>query len=190
MATSHLLFHYMKQWLCRVPQALGKGFAECNTRQTAHGIYSAGKRLFAECFLLGTRQILCRELKPTLGGKKVTRQRGDGHDAFAECPRPDTRQTCHVCRVSNPGHSANLPSLPSVKSRALDKPVIFVECQILDIRQILAQNVQLLTSLPSVTVQTLGKEAILVLECIDFGHVSSLPSVFTLALGKMPLCRV
>ena len=64
--------HYRKQWLCRVPQALGKahktldkGFAECNTRQTAHGIYSAGKHLFAECFLSGTR-----ELKPTLGEKK------------------------------------------------------------------------------------------------------------------------
>ena len=43
-------------------------------------------------------------------------------------------------------------------------------------------------ALSSVTAQTLGKEAILVLECTDFGHVSSLPSVFTLALGKMPLC--
>ena len=69
--------HYRKQWLCCVPQALDKaqktldkGFAEYNTRQTAHDIYSAGKRLFAECFLSGTRQILCQELKPTLGEKK------------------------------------------------------------------------------------------------------------------------
>jgi len=69
--------HYRKQSLCRVPQALGKaqktlskGFAKRNTRQTAHGIYSAGKRLFAECFLSGNRQRLCRELKPTLGEKK------------------------------------------------------------------------------------------------------------------------
>ena len=42
----------------------------------------------------------------------------------------------------------------------------------------------MLASLPSVTAQTLGKEAILVPECIDFGHVSALPSIFTLALGK------
>ena len=35
-----------------MPQALGKGFAECNTRQTAHGIYSVGKQLFAECFFI------------------------------------------------------------------------------------------------------------------------------------------
>jgi len=69
--------HYRKQWLCRVPQALGKAqktlvkdFAECNTRQTAHDIYSVGKRLFAECFISGTGQRLCRELKPTLGKKK------------------------------------------------------------------------------------------------------------------------
>ena len=83
-----------------------------------------------------------------------------------------------------------MPSFPSVKSGALGKPAFFAECQILDTRQRLAQNVQMLASLPSVTAQTLGKEAILVPECIDFGHVSSLLSVFTLALGKMPLCRV
>ena len=43
-----------KQWVCRVPQALGKDkntlgkrFVECNTRQIAHDIYSVGERLFA-----------------------------------------------------------------------------------------------------------------------------------------------
>ena len=92
--------------------------------------------------------------------------------------------------MPTPGHSANLAGLPSVKSQALGKPAFFAECQIPDTRQRLAQNVQMLASLPSVTAQTLGKEAILVLECTDFGHVFSLPSVFTLALGKMPLCRV
>ena len=122
--------------------------------------------------------------------KKVTRRRRDGHCAFVECSGPDTRQTCHLCRVSNLGHSANLSSLPSVKSRALGKPSIFVECQILNTRQRLAQNVQMLASLPSVTAQTLDKVAILVPKCTDFDHVSSLPSVFTLALGKIPLCRV
>ena len=122
--------------------------------------------------------------------KKVTRRRRDGHGAFAECPRPNTRQTYLLCRVSNPGHSANVPSLPSVKSQALGKPAFFAECQILDTRQRLAQNIQMFASLPSVTVQTLGKEAILVPECTEICHVSALPSVFTLALGKRPLCRV
>ena len=81
-----------------------------------------------------------------------------------------------------------MPYLPSVKLRALGKPAIFVECQ--DTRQRLAQNVQMLAYLLSVTAQTLGKKAILVPECTDFGHVSSLSSVFTVALGKMSLCRV
>ena len=44
-------------------------FAECNTRQTAHGIYSVGKQLFAECFLLRTQQIVCRVSNLTLGKK-------------------------------------------------------------------------------------------------------------------------
>ena len=96
-----------------------------------------------------------------LGEKKVTRRRKDGPGAFAECPGPDTR-----------------------------KPEFFAECQILDTQQRLVQNVQMLASLPSVTAQTRVKEAILVPECTDFGHVSYLPSVFTLALGKKPLCRV
>ena len=74
-----------------------------------------------------------------------------------------------------------MPSLPSVKSRALSKPAFFAECQILDTRQRRAQNVQMLASLPSVTAQTLGKEAILVPERTEFYHVSALPSV---TLGK------
>ena len=85
-------------------------------------------------------------------------------------------------------HSAKLAGLPSVKSRALGKPAFFAECQILDTRQRLAQNVQMLASLPSVTAQTFGKEVILVPECTEICHVSVLPIVFTLALGKRPLC--
>ena len=54
-----------------MPQALGKGFAECNTRQKAHCIYSVGKQLFAECFLSRTRQIVCRVSNLTLSKKKV-----------------------------------------------------------------------------------------------------------------------
>ena len=75
--------------------------------------------------------------------KKVTRRSGDGHGAFVECPGPDTRQTCHLCRVSNPGHSANLNSLPSVKYWTLGKDGPrtykcwhFAECHSADTRQI------------------------------------------------------
>jgi hypothetical protein len=59
--------HYWNLLLCRVPRTLGKapktlgkGFAECNTRQRALGKNPVGKGLFAECYLSGTRQRLCR----------------------------------------------------------------------------------------------------------------------------------
>ena len=59
--------HYRIQAICRVPNALGKGyfalgkaFAECSTRQRASGKKPVGKEFFAECLLSGTRQ-------PTLG---------------------------------------------------------------------------------------------------------------------------
>jgi hypothetical protein len=57
------LCHYWKQVLCRVPEALdkalktlGKGFAECDTRQRRLGKQCIGKAFFAEYFLSGTRQ--------------------------------------------------------------------------------------------------------------------------------------
>jgi len=84
----------------KTKKIIGKRFAECNTRQTAHDIYSADKRLFAECFLLGTRQRLCRELKPTLSEKSHVTER---------------RRSRRIYRVSNLRHSANIPNLLSVK---------------------------------------------------------------------------
>jgi hypothetical protein len=55
--------HYRNQSLCRVPEALGealktlgKGFAECDTRQRRLGKQCIGKAFFAECFFSGTRQ--------------------------------------------------------------------------------------------------------------------------------------
>ena len=73
-----------------------------------------------------------------------------------------------------------MPSLPSVKSRALGKPAIFAECQIQNTRQRLDQNVQMLASLPSVTAQTLGKEAILVPECTgQWGMILAIASPAT-----------
>ena len=54
--------HYRIQPLCRVPVTLGKGqfalgklFAECNTRQTPLGKASHGTVVFAECRISGTR---------------------------------------------------------------------------------------------------------------------------------------
>jgi hypothetical protein len=55
--------HYRNQPLRRVPEALGealktlgKGFAECNTRQRRLGKQYIGKDFFAEYFFSGTRQ--------------------------------------------------------------------------------------------------------------------------------------
>jgi hypothetical protein len=55
--------HYRNQSLRRVPEALGealktlgKGFAECDTRQRRLGKQCIGKDFFAEYFLSGTRQ--------------------------------------------------------------------------------------------------------------------------------------
>jgi len=54
--------HYRNAQVCHVftvhgkaKKTLGKSFAECYTRQTALGVHSDGKSLFAECFLSGTR---------------------------------------------------------------------------------------------------------------------------------------
>ena len=58
--------HYRIQELCRVPGALdeaqktlGKGFAECHTRQTTLGEFLS-ETDFAECFLSDTRRRLRR----------------------------------------------------------------------------------------------------------------------------------
>jgi hypothetical protein len=53
--------HYRKRALCRVPETLdkaplGKGFAECRTRQRRLGKQYIGKCFFAEYFFSGTRQ--------------------------------------------------------------------------------------------------------------------------------------
>ena len=59
---SRFMVHYRNQSLRRVPEALsealktlGKGFAECNTRQRRLGKQCIGKDFFAEYFFSGTR---------------------------------------------------------------------------------------------------------------------------------------
>jgi hypothetical protein len=105
--------HYRTQLLCRVSQTLGKGyftlgkgFAECNTRQRTLGELYISNSLFAEYFLSGTRQRVCRVPDRVPSGtqqKKVTvTAPSDGDGSFAECLL---------------WHSAKRLILPSVCSR-------------------------------------------------------------------------
>jgi hypothetical protein len=87
-----LTYHYRTQLLCRVSQTLGKGyftlgkgFAECNTRQRTLGELYIGNSLFAEYFLSGTRQILCRVSFDTRQRKVTVTTPSDGDGSFAEC---------------------------------------------------------------------------------------------------------
>jgi hypothetical protein len=65
-----------------VPQkTLGKSFAECHPRQSLLGLNLDGKQLFAECFLSGTRQSLCRVLSRPSAKKK--------HSAKFEMKKPE-----------------------------------------------------------------------------------------------------
>jgi hypothetical protein len=86
--------HYQKQALCRVSEALGEawktlgeGFAECDTRQRELGELYIGNDFFAEYFLSGTRQILCRVSQGTRQRKVAITVAGNGDGAFAECSR-------------------------------------------------------------------------------------------------------
>ena len=74
------LYHCWRRALCRVtgalgkgPIALGKGFAECHTRQRANGKAASGEGFFAECRLSSTQQRLCRVPGRHLA-KKIGRQ--------------------------------------------------------------------------------------------------------------------
>ena len=117
---------------------------------------------------------------------------------FAECQILGTRQSSgtrqsfflFLCCLSKFRHSTKLLPLPCVTFQALGKPSSFAECRIPSTRQTRPRMHKILSSLPSVIAQTLGKEAILVPKCTEFCHVSTLPSVLTLALGKRLLCRV
>jgi hypothetical protein len=98
--------HYRTQLLCRVSESLGKGyftlgkgFAECNTRQRTLGELYIDNNLFAEYFLSGTRQRICRVPFDTRQRKVTVTAPSDGDGFFAECLL---------------WHSAKRPILPSV----------------------------------------------------------------------------
>jgi hypothetical protein len=149
--------HYRKRALYRVPEALGKavntlgkGFAECRTRQRRLGKQCIGKAFFAEYFFSGTRQ---RGLPSARwhSAKKINRY-GDGvtETASLSSVTDDTRQRSYLCRMSAQQHSTKNPSLPSatwdtrqrarqggspcqvlcrVLCAALGKACLFAECQ-------------------------------------------------------------
>jgi hypothetical protein len=100
------IMHYRTQLLCRVSQTLGKGyftlgkgFTECNTRQRTLDELYIDNGLFAEYFLSGTRQRICRVPFDTRQRKVTVTALSDGDGSFAECLL---------------WHSAKRPILPSV----------------------------------------------------------------------------
>jgi hypothetical protein len=129
-------FHYRTQLLCRVSQTLGKGyftlgkgFVECNTRQRTLGELYIGNSLFAEYFLSGTRQRICRVSFDTRQRKVTVTAPSDGDGSFAECreanfvecllSRPSAKTapvgpSVSPCAESSRRHSAKEASLPSV----------------------------------------------------------------------------
>jgi hypothetical protein len=95
-------------------KALGKSFAESPTRQRALGEAGVGKGYFAESFSSGSRQIVYREPKGTLGKEKWSSRRATVDGSFAKCHR----QALGKGPSQRPPWS---PSLPRAQSRALGK---------------------------------------------------------------------
>ena len=92
----------MPEALDKAVETLGKGFAECRTRQRRLGKQCISKAFFAECFFSGTRQ---RGLPSARGhSAKKSNRYGDGVTETA--------------------------SLPSVCPAALGKESIFAECHL------------------------------------------------------------
>jgi hypothetical protein len=132
-----------------VLQALGKHFAQCDTQKRELGEQYIGNSFFAEYFLSGTRQRLCRVPVGTQQRKVAVMTPGNGDGAFAEClpactrqrvcqrgplsssllsALGGTRQSLLLCRVSGPQHSAkklyrcpDVASLPSAMVLTLGK---------------------------------------------------------------------
>ena len=134
--------HYRRRALCRVPVALGKGsfalgkaFAECNTRQRASVESPPGKGCFAECQISGTRQrfdVVGRRSTPSIFLKTLCRVPQLRHSAkksvflnlFAECHSTDTRQ-----RVFLFFFKFSLPSAMVIAlGKATSKFLFFVFC--------------------------------------------------------------
>jgi hypothetical protein len=161
--------HYRNRRLYRVPEALGKalktlgkGFAECRTRQRGLGTQCIVKAFFAEYFFSG------RGLPSARG----TRQRkaavtalGDGDDVFAECPR---------------WHLAKELPLSSAYPTALDKEARFAECHLGHSAKNPRERVPMSGFLPSVPGGTrqrtyTGAQVLVLCRVLWFGHSSKWP---------------
>jgi hypothetical protein len=112
--------HYRKRALCRVPEALGKavktlgkGFAECRTRQRRLGKQCIGKAFFAEYFFSGTQQRGLPSAREHSAKKSNCYDDGVTETAFLPSVTGDTRQRSYLYRVSAQQHSAKNQSLPS-----------------------------------------------------------------------------
>jgi hypothetical protein len=77
----------MPEALGKAQKTLGKNFAECDTRQRELGEQYIDNDFFAEYFLSGTRQRLCRVSLGTRQTKVAVTATGNGDDTFAECSR-------------------------------------------------------------------------------------------------------
>jgi hypothetical protein len=188
---------------------LGKGFAECHTRQRTLGELYIDNSLFAEYFLSGTRQRLCRVSFGARQRKVTVTAPSDGDGSFAECVlwhsakrpilpsvRPSAKTgpvgpTASPCAEGSSRHSAKTSSLPSVWCTGTQQRTL--------------QWAPLPVSLPSALASALGKDVFagsqvtFFAEChgqhsakmaLPVPRLPSLPSAMVMALGKATLCRV
>jgi hypothetical protein len=176
-----LLYHYRKQLLCQVSEALGKawktlgeGFAECDTRQRKHDELYISNAFFAEYFLSSTRQSICRVSLGTRQSKVVVTVPGNDDGACAECPLyrhsakklpvgPFIRSFVERIRW----YSAKTPSLPSAHLTSTRQ------------RSCICRHSTKFASFPSAKATALGKEA------LPWLGVPFMSSVMTLTLGKV-----
>ena len=134
--------------------ALGKAFAECDTRQRTHDKKLIGKALFAECLLLGTRQRFCQVLRGH-SVKKSDRHGGgsvDGH--FAEC------QPCrHSAKIFYFFLKKILCRVPTLQALGKEFSLFFTKflCRVPTFRHSAKIFYFFLISLPSVPCPALGK---------------------------------
>ena len=112
------------QTLGKALNTLGKDFAECSTRHTAHDDCLLGKDMFAEYFSSGTRQTLCRVSRRPSAKKKSRWHRR-------------ITVTVTLPSVVTTRHSAKTACLPSAEAQVLSKASLFAECRVLDTRQTL-----------------------------------------------------
>jgi hypothetical protein len=158
--------HYRNQSLRRVPEALdealktlGKGFAECYTRQRLCRVLHSAKKarqtvhrqsLLCRVLFLGHSANLFAECQRALGKEKRPLRRRVTETAALPSVPCDTRQRRYLCRVSSRQHSTKSPpervlmsgSLPSASDITLGKEpkpvprsVLFAECYDPDTRQ-------------------------------------------------------